>query len=179
MGRFILVLLVLLIAFGIYRSWFVVSSKNDPVTDKVNTTFTVDKAKIKEDTAKAEEKVSELGESAKIKAHQISDKVTSEKEKTEKPALYALQSASLDLAPGGKATVQVKRTDPDISKPVQLGLTASEGSHLQVSGGQFASGQSEANVMVEAPLNAQDGSIFISPEGNAAMELKVHIKASL
>lgn len=61
---FVVVLLLVGIAgLGFYRGWFQLSSDRDNAEHKVNTTFTVDKDKIRED----KEKVQELGHQAKEK----------------------------------------------------------------------------------------------------------------
>jgi hypothetical protein len=45
---------------GVYRGWFIVSHLTpDTKGDKVNTTITVDKGKVKSDVKKAEQKVKE------------------------------------------------------------------------------------------------------------------------
>jgi plastocyanin domain-containing protein len=52
------VLLICLLAIGLYRGWFSVSSpKSDAPGDKVNVQMSVDKGKIKSDVKKAEETV--------------------------------------------------------------------------------------------------------------------------
>ena len=65
--RAILVVVVLLLVgiagLGFYRGWFQISSDRDNTDHKVNTTFTVDEDKIRED----KEKVQELGHQAKEK----------------------------------------------------------------------------------------------------------------
>ena len=58
---FVVVLLLVGIAgLGFYRGWFQVSSDRDNTDHKVNTTFTVDEDKIRED----KEKVQGLGHQA-------------------------------------------------------------------------------------------------------------------
>jgi len=57
---FVVVLLVGIAGLGFYRGWFQVSSDRDDAENKVNTTFTVDEDKIRED----KEKVQELGQEA-------------------------------------------------------------------------------------------------------------------
>ena len=61
---FVVVVLVVGIAgLGFYRGWFQLSSDTDQADHKVNTTFTVDEDKIRED----KEKVQEFGHQAKGK----------------------------------------------------------------------------------------------------------------
>ncbi len=63
--RAILVVVVLLIVgiagLGFYRGWFQLSSDTDNADHTINTTFTVDEDKIRED----KEKVQEFGHQAK------------------------------------------------------------------------------------------------------------------
>jgi hypothetical protein len=67
---FVVVLLVVGIAgFGFYRGWFQVSSHRDQADHKVNTTFTVDEDKIRED----KEKVQGLGQPAKEETREVVD----------------------------------------------------------------------------------------------------------
>ena len=64
----IVVLLVVGIAgLGFYRGWFQLSSDRDSAEHKVNTTFTVDEDKIRED----KEKVQGLGHQAKEKTGDV------------------------------------------------------------------------------------------------------------
>ena len=68
---FVVVLLLVGIAgLGFYRGWFQVSSDRDNTEHKVNTTFTVDEDKIRED----KEKVQEFGHPAKEKTGEAIDK---------------------------------------------------------------------------------------------------------
>ncbi len=57
---FVVLLLVGIAGLGFYRGWFQISSARDDAENKVNTTFTVDEEKIRED----KEKVQELGQRA-------------------------------------------------------------------------------------------------------------------
>jgi hypothetical protein len=49
---FVVLLLVGIAGLGFYRGWFQVSSDRDNAENKVNTTFTVDEDKIREDKEK-------------------------------------------------------------------------------------------------------------------------------
>ena len=60
---FVVLLLVGIAGLGFYRGWFQVSSDRDNADHKVNTTFTVDEDKIRED----KEKVQGIGRQAKEK----------------------------------------------------------------------------------------------------------------
>ena len=60
---FVVLLLVGIAGLGFYRGWFQVSSDRDNAENKVNTTFTVDEDRIRED----KEKVQELGQQANEK----------------------------------------------------------------------------------------------------------------
>ena len=57
----VVVLLVGIVALGFYRGWFHLSSETDNAEHKVNTTFTVDQDKIRED----KQKLQELGQKTK------------------------------------------------------------------------------------------------------------------
>ena len=57
--KLVVVLLICLVGIGFYRGWFSASSRHDTEGDKVNTTITVDKGKVKSDVKKAKEKVKE------------------------------------------------------------------------------------------------------------------------
>jgi hypothetical protein len=75
MNRLLMVLILLVVAVlgvGFYLKWFHVSSDNAGA--KSNITFTVDKAKMKEDENKAKEKMHDFGQSAKDKASPSSEK---------------------------------------------------------------------------------------------------------
>jgi hypothetical protein len=60
---FFVLLLVGIAGLGFYRGWFQVSSDRDNAENKVNTTFTVDEDKIRED----KDKMQELGQRANEK----------------------------------------------------------------------------------------------------------------
>jgi uncharacterized protein YxeA len=59
----VVLLLVGIAGLGFYRGWFQISTDRDNTQNKVNTTFTVDEDKIRED----KEKVQELGQQANEK----------------------------------------------------------------------------------------------------------------
>ena len=64
MRAFLVVVVLLLVGtagLGFYRGWFQLSSDTDNADHKVNTTFTVDEDRIRED----KEKVQEFGHQAK------------------------------------------------------------------------------------------------------------------
>jgi hypothetical protein len=66
MNRFLVVLLLLVagvVGLGFYLSWFQLST--DSEGQKTNITITVDQDKIREDEAKAKEKVQEAGQKVK------------------------------------------------------------------------------------------------------------------
>jgi hypothetical protein len=72
MKAFLVVVVLLLVGvagLGFYRGWFQLSSDTDNADHKVNTTFTVDQDKIRED----KERVQELGHLAKEKTGDPSD----------------------------------------------------------------------------------------------------------
>ena len=77
MKKFIVVCVVVLAAIAFYRGWFSFSghSDSDGNKEKVSVGVTVDKAKIKEDTAEATSKVKELGQKAKEEAHEAVSKI--------------------------------------------------------------------------------------------------------
>lgn len=60
---FVVLLLVGIAGVGFYRGWFQISSDRDNTENRVNTTFTVDEDKIRED----KEKMQELGREANEK----------------------------------------------------------------------------------------------------------------
>ena len=73
MKAFLFVVVLLLVGIagvGFYRGWFHLSSDTDHAEHKVNTTFTVDEDKIRED----KEKVQEFGHPAKEKTGEAIDK---------------------------------------------------------------------------------------------------------
>jgi hypothetical protein len=62
---FLVVVVVCVVAVGIYRGWFEFTKRTDPNSGKVDVGLTIDENKIKEDTAKAKEKAKEATEKAK------------------------------------------------------------------------------------------------------------------
>ncbi|MFL5245831.1 MAG: hypothetical protein ACJ8FY_27470 [Gemmataceae bacterium] len=77
----ILVLLVVgVVALGLYQGWFTVTSDN--ADDKTNINIKVDKKKMQEDEKKAEQKAQELGHKAKDKIDAAGQKI---EEKTAHP----------------------------------------------------------------------------------------------
>ena len=70
MRGFLIVVVLLLVGIaglGFYRGWFQISSDRDNTENKVNTTFTVDENKIRED----KEKVQELGQPAQKESGEV------------------------------------------------------------------------------------------------------------
>ena len=185
MGRFIVILLIVgLVAFAAYSKWFTVTTTTDKLTDKSSTTITVDKAKIKEDTAGAREKLSDLGEKTKEKAKELTETVKeksqeySESAKSKDAAnatTYALSQTLLNMLPGSNAKIGVTRTGGDLTRVVQLSLSTSQGSHLLVSGGLFTAGKTETTIEIEAPANANSGSVSIATDSGVNMEVKVTV----
>ncbi len=56
----LIVLAILVVGVGFYRGWFVLSSKGNSASHKVNVNLTVDQDKMKEDGAKLKEKTKKL-----------------------------------------------------------------------------------------------------------------------
>ena len=69
----LVLLLIGIVGLGSYRSWFNLSSDNTDHKTKV--TFTVDQDKIKDDEEMAKEKLQGLGQKAKDKAGDRTDRV--------------------------------------------------------------------------------------------------------
>jgi hypothetical protein len=69
----LVLLLIGIVSLGFYRVWFNLSSDN--ADHKSNVTFTVDQDKFKEDEEMAKEKVQGLGQKAKEKAGDRTDRV--------------------------------------------------------------------------------------------------------
>ena len=72
MRAFLIVVVLLVVGIaglGFYRGWFQISSDRDQADHKVNTTFTVDEDKIRED----KEKVQGLGHQAKEETSEVVD----------------------------------------------------------------------------------------------------------
>ena len=72
MRAFLIVVVLLVVGvagLGFYRGWFQLSSDRDNAEHKVNTTFTVDEDKIRED----KEKVQDLGHQAKEKTSEATE----------------------------------------------------------------------------------------------------------
>jgi hypothetical protein len=159
MGRFlIIVCVVLLLAFAFYRGWFSLSghSESDANIDKATGEVTVDKAKIKEDTAEATSKAKELGQKASEKTREAVSKIEGPSKSDYTP--LALNKKTIELEQGAKTEVTVTRTGGDLNN-MQLGLTVSQDCNLLVSGGLFKAGGTETTITVEAPKGARDGSI--------------------
>ena len=56
----LLVIVLLLVGVGFYRSWFAVSSPADPDGNKVNVSLTVDGDKVQEDAQAVQQRATEL-----------------------------------------------------------------------------------------------------------------------
>ncbi len=60
LARFLLLVVVCLVAIGLYRGWFSMSKPvQDPQGEKVNISVSIDAGKVKADTAKVREKIAE------------------------------------------------------------------------------------------------------------------------
>lgn len=70
----VLVLLVGIASLGFYRGWFEISTNR--TDEKPSTTFTVDREKILSDEQLAKDKVQGLGQRAKEKTSNLTDKVS-------------------------------------------------------------------------------------------------------
>ena len=183
MGRFIVILLIVgMVAWAAYAKWFTVTTTTDKLSDKSSTTITLDKAKIKDDTAGAREKLSDLGEKTKEKAKEISESVkeksqglTAKSTDTANATSYALSQTLLNMLPGSSAKIGVTRTGGDLTRVVQLSLSTSQGSHLLVSGGLFTAGKTESTIEIEAPANANSGTVSVVTDSGVNMDVKVTI----
>jgi len=86
MNRLLVVFLLLVVgvvALGIYQGWFTFSSNNSD--DKANINIKVDKDKIKEDEKKAVKEVQDLGHKAKDKAETAAGESKDKANPPEKP----------------------------------------------------------------------------------------------
>ena len=65
MKKVLLVLLLCVIGIALYRGWFVLTSRSQDESSKVEVNLTVDPDKAKEDAEKVKDKTTELGERAR------------------------------------------------------------------------------------------------------------------
>jgi hypothetical protein len=76
MNRLLVVIFLLVVgvvALGIYQGWFTITSNNSD--DKANVNIKIDKDKMQEDEKKAAKKVQDLGHKAKDKAETASEEI--------------------------------------------------------------------------------------------------------
>ena len=183
MFRISWILLAIAIIAAFYFGWIAISASSDRASDKSNLELTVDKGKVKKDTAEVTAKAQDLGRKIKEEAKKaavkvgdlgkdqkplISDKKTSDSEETVNADFLTktdsnqltLDKQSITLEPGAKAEIMVSRASGDQSA-LQLGLTPSPGSNLLASGGLFEANATSTRIFVESPKGARSGTIAI------------------
>ncbi len=165
------IIVLLAIAAAFYFKWFRISASNDQTNDKANVSFSVDKGKVKDDTAHAVSEVKKLGQ--KVSDATTSDSESGDNAKDGNRPHLSLSSKEIALDEGGQKNVTVTRTGGDL-KELQLTLSPSSGSYLLATAGHFKVGETSTLIAVTAPQGAQDGSISIVT-GNHAEVLAVHV----
>ena len=63
MNRFIsvvLILIILVVCVGFFRGWFSMTTNNEPLTEKLDVLFQVDRDKLKQDANAVEEKTKSI-----------------------------------------------------------------------------------------------------------------------
>lgn len=154
---------VILGILAFYLGWFDISTRTDSVHDKVNVELTLDKAKVKQDTADAAAKARELGEKTQQEVKEVGRKIGDLADREKEKTSWKLDRSSIELEKGGRADVSITRSG-DLSSR-QFGLYASAGSNLVVSGGTCKAGEAVCSITVEAPEGASDGSIQVVGDG--------------
>jgi hypothetical protein len=167
---FLTLVIAICVVLAFYFGWFSLSSHSGG--EKTNVEFSVDKQKIREDTAKARTEVKQLSDKAQQEARDLADKIHRATQK-ERPALQ-LEANSLEIDRGRSDTIRVIRTG-DLT-PLQLELTPSPGSNLVPSGGEFKAGDDTTTITIYAPQDANDGSIHIAADANVET-LKVTVRS--
>lgn len=104
-----LALLVILVTVGYVRHWFVVTTKSND--DKVGVAVTLDKEVVKEDQAKAKEKLTELGERIKEKVQPATDAVTKKTAQDKIEANFKELSKKIDTLKEQTEQLQEGRTE--------------------------------------------------------------------
>lgn len=167
----IVAILAIAIAAAFIFRWFEISTSTDNSSDKANVEFTVDKGKVKEDTAHVVAEVKKLG-------HKVSDSVQPEPKdgddfKDPNGTRLSLELKEINLDEGAQKDVTITRTGGE-HRELQLALSPSSGSKLLATEGHFMVGETSTHISVTAPIGAQNGSISIVTGGQSEV-LTVHV----
>lgn len=65
LGLLLIVMGIVVVGFGFYRGWFIISTGHEGTSNKVDVSLTLDPDKVKEDAGKVKEKVHKLTDTPK------------------------------------------------------------------------------------------------------------------
>lgn len=166
MGRFLSIIgaIVLLLLVAVYLGWFGFSSSTTSDGNQETVQVTMDKSKIREDTAKVTDEVKGLARETGEGVRKIASKV--ENGLSKKTPLLLADKKSIELDAGTSAQVMITRSGSELAA-THLILTPSPASNLLVTGGEFKAGETQTAVVIEAPAGARDGSVNVEGNGDS------------
>lgn len=92
--RLFILLVIVVAAVGTYRGWFHLSKTQSAGVDQTKVSLTVDKAKMRSDTGKAEEMAKNLGRQARDKTSEVGEKVSERADDSSRASGEAAASVS-------------------------------------------------------------------------------------
>ncbi len=168
--------IVILVLVAVYLGWFGFSSSANNDGNHESVEISMDKAKIRSDTAKVTDEVKDIARDTGEGVRKIAAKVENGFSGKQKPLLVADKKA-IELEPGASATIKLTRSGGELTA-THLILTPSVSSNLLVTGGDFKSGETETAVVIEAPTGAKDGSVNVEGNGDS-QRVEVVIKSKI
>lgn len=178
MGKFLAVFgaFVLIIMIAVYMGWFGISASSSSDGNHEKVEVTMDKDKIRSDTAKVTDNVKEISRDASEGARKIATKVENSISNSSKPQLIA-DKKSVEIEAGSSAAVKVTRTGSKLAA-AHLTLTASPGSNLILTGGEYKADETETTVTIEAHADSKSGSVTVEGNGDS-QRVDVVVKARI
>jgi hypothetical protein len=168
MSRFLIFFALFVLAAGVvvYLGWFHIGASSTTDGNHESVEITMNKDKIKADSAKVTDEVKSVARDAGAGIKKIAGKVERGFSGSEKTVLTA-ESKSIDLEPGARTTVKILRSGGDLSA-MTLALAATSLSNLLVTGGEFKTGEAESLIVIEAAKGATDGTVSVDGNGGSA-----------
>jgi len=114
---FVLALLVVVVAIGIYRDWFNFGKQDDPGSDKTRLSVEVDKRKIEQDAEALKQQAKELGQRANIDTGNKEETATGTVSKVDSAAqrLMIVTSDNKELTVNVDASTKLRAKDGPMS----------------------------------------------------------------
>jgi hypothetical protein len=168
--------IVILVLVAVYLGWFGFSSSATSDGNHESVEISMDKAKIRSDTAKVTDEVKDIARDTGEGVKKIAAKVQNGISSKQTPSLAA-DKKSIELEPGASATIKLTRSGGELTA-THLILTPSAASNLLVTGGDFKAGETETAVVIEAAAGATNGSVNVEGNGDS-QRVDVAIKGKI